>query len=275
MNNIKYKYSQHVQDTAPDMDKLWNKIENTIDEKETANDVKPQIRQTKKSYKKYTALAASLLVVISAAYIFANFNDNKTDTYDKSATESHVEEQENNTLPFDKNDVVKYESLSLSRTSTTSYNANYTADGDEYFVEENVLEKTDYFADVTILKATLNTTYAEYEMKINRLINKSGETKETDITIKSSTPYILQEDREYFIPLYEEDGTFYIAFENAPQIEISLDNELIFQNGWECLDEYSISVEKSQESKNDYYYDRMRYSQEDNLNTLIEKWKSL
>ena len=35
MANLKEEYTKHIQDTAPDMDKLWSRISEEIDKKET------------------------------------------------------------------------------------------------------------------------------------------------------------------------------------------------------------------------------------------------
>lgn len=85
----------------------------------------------------------------------------------------------------------------------------------------------------------------------------------------------MQENREYFIPLRKENGTYSMAFENAPQIEISLDGDIVFQNGWKSLDDDSGILKDSQKSKNDYFYDRMRYSSKNDLQDLLAKWRTM
>lgn len=277
MNKMKNMYQKHVQDTAPDMDRLWARIEQNIDNKTDKANITSTIKQTKRSYGKYIVAVASLLIVVSTASIFSIIS--KNDSFDKATTNSNsFETFENINENYDSVDgqkIVSYESLSFGGTDTKNYNADYTSTGDEYFVEENVLDKTEFFADVVVTKSALYSTYAQYDLQINALITKTGEINETDITITSTTPYVLQENREYFIPLYEENGKYYISLENAPQIEISLSGEVVFQNGWESLDENSCYVEKSQTNSDDFYYDRMRYSYEEDLQKLIKKWKSL
>lgn len=81
---------------------------------------------------------------------------------------------------------------------------------------------------MTVLSARLDSDSAHYTLRINSLVSKTGEESKTNITIESSTPYIMQENREYFIPLRKENGTYSMAFENAPHIEISLDGDIGF-----------------------------------------------
>ena len=128
---------------------------------------------------------------------------------------------------------------------------------------------------MTVLSARLDSDSAHYTLRINSLVSKTGEESKTNITIESSTPYIMQENREYFIPLRKENGTYSMAFENAPQIEISLDGDIVFQNGWKSLDDNSGILKDSQKSKNDYFYDRMRYSSKNDLQDLLAKWRTM
>lgn len=285
-DKIKYLYKKHIHDTAPDMDKLWNRIEKEIDDKTQSGGINTsgaaritQTKKTKRSYKKFATAAASLLVIIGGISLYADLSsttDNKTESDKKTYVSSEKDMDQNHA---EANDTaipdMSYEQLSLNHTETAGYNAEYKAAGDEYFTEQSVLSQTDCFADVTVLSAELGADSAQYTLKINRLISRSGETEETNITLQSSTPYILQENREYFIPLRKENNDYFIVFENAPQIEITLDNEIVFQNGWKSLAENSGTLKKSQSDKNDYYYDRMRYAEENDLEKLIEEWKSL
>lgn len=285
-DKIKFLYKKHIHDTAPDMDKLWDRIEKEIDGTaqsggEDISGVKKitQTKRTEKSYKKFAAAAASLLVIIGGISLYADLSstvnnetgsDKNTYTSSEKDTDRSYAEANDTAIPD-----MSYEQLSLSHTETAGYKPEYKAAGDEYFTEQSVLSQTDCFADVTVLSAELGTDSAQYTLKINRLISRSGETEETSLTLQSSTPYILQENREYFIPLKKENNEYFIAFENAPQIEITLENEIVFQNGWKSLAENSGALKKSQSDKNDYYYDRMRYAEGNDLEKLISEWRSL
>ncbi|WP_294587947.1 hypothetical protein [Ruminococcus sp.] len=258
--NIKLLYKKHISDTAPDMDKLWDRIEGQLENKTDRDQT--QIKVSRRNYRKFAAAAASLVLIIGGISLFADVTKQSSESVD-NADDLNISDEKT------------YEQLSFSRTDTKAYESSYVPKGDEYFTEDSVLEQTDFFADVTVLSARLDSDSATYTLRINRLVSKTGEVSETDMTVESSTPYIMQENREYFIPLREENNTYSIVFENAPQIEISLEGEIVFQNGWKSLVENSATLKGSQKSKNDYFYDRMRYSSEDDLQNLIDKWRSL
>ena len=69
------------------------------------------------------------------------------------------------------------------------------------------------------------------------------------------------------------DGNYGIVFENAPQIELTLDGGMVFQNGWDSLENGSVTLEKKSLNMNDYYFDRMRYSPQYDISQLISEWK--
>ena len=281
--NIKFLYKKHISDTAPDMEKLWDRIEGQLENKTDKDQT--QIKVSRRNYRKFAAAAASLVFIIGGVSLYADIRS-ESDSVSKHSVETadkaRLENREEKT----------YEQLSFSHTDTKAYEDSYIPKGDDYFTEDSVLEDTDFFADVTVLSARLDSDSAHYTLRINSLVSKTGEESETNITIESSTPYIMQENREYFIPLRKENGTYSMAFENAPQIEISLDGDIvcytyglnevakaapreIFQNGWKSLDNDSGILKDSQKSKNDYFYDRMRYSSKNDLQDLLAKWRTM
>ena len=278
--NFKYDYKQYVRNTAPDMNKLWDKIEKEIDEREQNDNtnIKPAqitVHKNKRS-RTFAAAAAAVLILTVGVTAVTKLNnnsiknDNKTDySYSEKSASVETEDKTN------ENKVIEYEQLSFGGTSEESYNADYKPQGSEYFVEKDVLEETEFFADVTVKNAQYNSKSADYTFKVNSIVSKSGKISESNITVTSSTPYLLCEGREYFIPLKKENGSWKITFENAPQIEITLDDEVVFQNGWSSLDENAQDVQKPQDNVNDFYYDRMKYSYKDDLTKLVEQWQSI
>lgn len=266
VKNIKFLYKKHISDTAPDMEKLWDRIEGQLENKTDKDQT--QIKVSRRNYRKFAAAAASLVLIIGGVSLYADIRS-ESDSVSKHSVETvdkaRLENREEKT----------YEQLSFSHTDTKAYEDSYIPKGDDYFTEDSVLEDTDFFADVTVLSARLDSDSAHHTLRINSLVSKTGEESKTNITIESSTPYIMQENREYFIPLRKENGTYSMAFENAPQIEISLDGDIVFQNGWKSLDDDSGILKDSQKSKNDYFYDRMRYSSKNDLQDLLAKWRTM
>ncbi|MBQ8967979.1 hypothetical protein [Ruminococcus sp.] len=316
MADLKREYTQHIQDTAPDMDKLWNRISDEIDKRESENNTDTQAeenrRQIKRSggYMKIAAAAAAFVVIFAGVNIINESKKAKTARdniplsrperqEEKSAddgaaendaiaeahsddtaapgelAEAATEEVDGNLGYYNNGSTVKYEELSFSPTDTVAYMAGYVAQGDEYFVEKNVLEETEFFADVTVSSAEIpDTGSAEYILTVNAMYDRNGEVTASDIELTSSTPYILQAGREYLLPLKKISGGQYaIVFENAPQIELTLDGGAVYQNGWSALDNDSVALEKDSLNVNDFYFDRMKYTPYLDMDQLITEWK--
>lgn len=313
MANLREEYKQHIHNTAPDMDKLWNRISEEIDKteknRETETAYEENRRQIKSSvvYTRIAAIAAAFIVVFAGVNIVNESNKAKVSTNDLAAEETdkmngdkkgkdtptskaeqdedrrtedtdkppifdHYEGAEESDGPIE--ETVKYEQLSFNHTDTVAYMASYVPEGDEYFVEQSVLAQTDYFADVTVISAALGDDgRADYTLQLNLMYDKDPVSPpDSVIYLTSSTPYILQENREYLLPLSYDNGSYSIVFENAPQIEITLDGGMVFQNGWSSLDENAQTLEKDSLNVNDHYFDRMRYAPLSDLQLLLTEW---
>lgn len=301
MANLRDEYKQHIHNTAPDMDKLWSRISDEIDKKETEKATETAYAENRSQikssagYTKIAAIAAAFIVVFAGANIINESNKAQTakekiptsrpDRTDTSVSTEKTPVDEADAIESDDfpnedmteadEEIVKYEQLSFNDTDTVSFMANYVPQGDEYFVERSVLEQTDYFADVTVDTAELGTNgQAVYTLLVNALYTKEGEIISDDvISVTSSTPYILQQNREYLIPLSYVDNKYFIVFENAPQIEITLDGGMVFQNGWSALGGNSMTLEKESLNVNDFYFDRMKYSPTYDIDLLLTEWK--
>ncbi len=144
--------------------------------------------------------------------------------------------------------------------------------GDDFFVEANVLIHTD-----VIVNAYVDRVYSRGETVCYELTAENADTRETEnITLESATPYRLLENRSYVLPLKFDGGTYSLVFENAPQIEVSLDGGLIFHNGWVTLDSGdSADVIYPQNGIDDFFYDRMKFSYSADTDILVKKWHEL
>lgn len=314
MADLRNEYTQHIRNTAPDMDKLWDRISEEIDKKENTKDTETtntEREQIKRSggYMKIVAAAAAFIVIFAGINIINESNKSKnimnsipTSRAEKSgasdktdnaaAAEDNTEDNNAEAAAEDeaiqsvegaadisgqKNYelVVKYDQLDLSETDTVSFMADYVPNGDEYFVEKNVLEQTDIFADVIVDDVEFEAdASAVYTLDVVAMYDKDGEVTGENITLRSSTPYILQQNREYLIPLkVNSSGDYGIVFENAPQIEITLDGGAVFQNGWSSLGSNALSLEKESLNVNDFYFDRMKYAPQFDIEQLITEWK--
>lgn len=270
--DLKKLYGEHVEKTAPDMEKLWNRIEERIDnEKDDLRETKPDITWQENKKETKTAkihfgrwLAAAACIAVTALGIRA-YSGGKTDSGMKNEPDKRVQIEK-----------TEYSSLSFAYSDGKSYR-DYLPDGDEYFVEKEVLLQTDVFVDCRVEKREIKANYCEYTLEVVNVICKDGEDVKVskEISIASKTPYIMNVDGEYLLPLRKNGSGFSIVFENAPQIEFTDDSIIVFHNGWSALNEDSAECVYPSESIDDFYYDRMRVAYSDSIDSLIDSWESI
>ncbi len=172
----------------------------------------------------------------------------------------------------DKTQIIDYTHLSF--LSASPLDANLSYDFDEYFVEEEMLSKTEYIVRGTITDAFVtdeNTVL--YSLDVNESLGEND--TEYYLEIESKTPYQMLINREYILFLYKEDEKYRLSFENAPQIEVTLDNQIVFHNGFKSISENSLYVKYPKTNIDDYFYDRMRFKDNADISAVVEKWRSL
>lgn len=167
------------------------------------------------------------------------------------------------------NDLALAYDLQSNRPSERPY---AETSGDEYFVEDNVLIETDVFA-----KAVVDMLYSSGNGTVCYILSAEDQDKNDmgSIVVESATPYLMKMNREYILPLKENEGEYSLVFENAPQIECTLDGGVVFHNGWESLNEDSMYLVYPQNGIDDFFYDRMRFSYIDAMSIITDKWRLL
>lgn len=300
--NIKELYKAHAEQNAPDMDALWERIEQGLDEKNaedisgvTSSPVKKSIAFRKIAVRAALA-AAAVLIIVPVAFRGANTSNmasdggsmfNKAENASPNAMQEAAADEENGydasdfdggavgTVKADENTfggTVLYESLSLAPTGAAADMPSGETSGDEFFVEANVLIHTDI-----IVNAYVDRAYSRGGTVCYELTAENADTRETEsITVESATPYRLLENRSYLLPLTVNGDGYSLAFENAPQIEFTLDGGMIFHNGWVTLDDESAAdVIYPQNGIDDFFYDRMKFSYRADADILVKKWHEL
>lgn len=309
MNNRKIEqlHKSYSENTAPDMDALWERIESNLEEKTNEAVTSKPIRRNI-SFTPKTALAAACvaaLIIVPVAVRNMNISNNAMISDSSISMAEHTKEEaptinaEANeavdTAPEDDfinkfedvnaaedfvdeapaaeemtgagQQVVYYEDLQLDYAEA-QFTPSGAIGGDEFFVEEKVLVETDI-----IVNAYIDHVYSSGNGEICYEITADNvETGETEsIYLTSRTPYVMLENRCYVLPLKTDGEVYSLVFENAPQIERTLDGGYIFHNGWQSLDENAVDVIYPKSSNDDFFYDRMKFSY-GSLDTLIEKW---
>lgn len=314
MNNRKIEqlYKSHAENTAPDMDVLWERIESNLEEKTdeavTSKPIRRNISLTKKAAIAAACVAALIIVPVAVRNmdisnsdmvadsaqsdeapamdgeineavgilpednIFEGMFDNKAEQNEAVADEEPVEAPVEEEAVMEETtgtgqQTILYEDLQLNYADAP-LTPSGAIGGDDFFVEENVLIETD-----VIVNAYIDRVYSGGNGEICYEITADNfETGETEsIYLTSRTPYVMLEDRCYVLPLKADETGYSLVFENAPQIERTLDGGYIFHNGWECLDENALDVIYPQGGVDDFFYDRMKFSY-GSLDSLIERW---
>ncbi len=288
-NKLIKLYKENAEKNSPDMDSIWEKIEGNLEPKpEGTVTSKPLPKKiTFRRAAVWAAVCAAALIIFPVSVRIINTsremsaNESMTDEspmpgtapmtqsaavqdvteafseYAEAADEGIVNEETEEVLPSDGLYTADAESFSSYRSS-----------GNEYFVEENVLIQTD-----VIVNAYVDRVYSKGNSTCYEISAKNAETGETEnITLESGSIYTMKQDGNYILPLKNENGSYSLAFENAPQIEETESGGLVFHNGWISLDENSVPAEYPQVSADDFFYDRMRSSYSNDISPLLEKW---
>lgn len=298
MNEKKLKklYTAHAESSAPDMDALWKRIESGLEEKDetrvTSKPVKRKVSIGKLSFA--AAVCAALLIILPVTARNESISDmaiSESAENSNAAGDTQIcyEAEDTESLPntvagqiqaeetaakseASRRETVRYSDLDLAPTDTAGIVPQGETNGDDYFVEADVLIQTDI-----IVNAYVDRVYSRGGTVCYELTAENAESGDTEsITLESATPYVMLESRSYVLPLKSGGDGYSLVFENAPQIEATLDGGLIFHNGWECFaDGNEADVIYPQGRVDDFFYDRMKFSYTADVQTLVKKWREI
>ena len=304
--NFEKDYINSVDPSASDMEKLWEKIASSeLQDTDitpfvsAANECRKISPIRNNTFRAFAAAAAVFIAVICAVSVISDNDialtksenaapsDNENSySYDYAAEEAAEEESYPSVTAstgweysdrLDTSENLTYLSLDLADTESGIYTAlSRNTDDEEYFVEDNVLSETDFFLDGKIISEEPgNDGSIKYTVQvIHAVSDDSREFSETE-EVYSRSPYALRTGREYLLPISEENGRYTVIFDNAPQIEFTLDRQLVCHNGWKTLTENGVYLEYPQTYPDDFFYDRMNLAAESSLENLFDKWESL
>lgn len=298
-NKLKELYEAEINNSAPDFDKLWEKIDNNLAPKES---IAPEIKLTPKkspmnAVKAIAALAAGLALVAFIPSLFsanqfsadmsesAGFDaptdaadiqnsvnmeeasDDASDTVEEEAVSDDMSEsmQEEEML-------ISYEDLSFNSYSETIFTCTGTPQGGEYFVEDEVLAEADYIINAKVKNVSLSEDGSRILYELEADVSYPEITSET-IIVESCSAYTMKRGREYLIPVAETADGYRTVYDNIPQIEFTADGGLVYYNGWISLDDdTSQSIIYPQKTVDDFFYDRMKFSYSGDYSAMIQKF---
>lgn len=286
------KYQGEMSQYAPDMDKMWDRIEAGLEERS------PREKKIVLHSKKRTAAiwAAAAIILIPVGYQALQFsensiNSNETAVVDQSmdgasnggnfdAAEEAAEDFEPSVDSKPSEDgfhaghlpeKMKYTELNFPRETAMSNMPDIENECVAYFVESEVLSQTERFVDVKVRSANYNKAenaveYELYDVLGDTLLNISTAFGNGENNTLCSNQYVLKIGHEYILPLGERDGKYYIVFPSAPQTELTEDGYAVFHNGWTSFMENETAyLECPRNGKDDYFYDRMAVTFAENL----------
>lgn len=275
-NKLKELYNSEIESSSPDMDALWSRIEEKLPEKQLTESKpvrKPFITLTK-------ALAGIAACAVIAIAIPAVMDTKKSESNTASmdinysdaacADEEYVEENG----AFAEEDKAAAAADNADITDAPAEEA-VSAESEEmaYFVEEDILVQTECFVDGVVSNVYAESGCVYYELEAKEYY---GVEEESSIIIESCSDILMEQGGEYIIPLKVIDGSYRTVCETVPQIKVTDEGGLIYYNGWKTLDnESSENIPYPQGSVDDFFYDRMMFTDSKDISALIEKWSSL
>lgn len=297
--DLKNEYINSMNASAPDMDKLWEKIaasectDSDITPFESAAEDTAKLPSGRRVnfYRSFAAVAAVFTAVICLSLVFDNSVSDMSETNysqgiaagDSSSEEKCDDMAEAIMQPVrgweyssSYASVSSYSSLNLAETDSGIYTAlSSNTDETEYFVEADVLRQTDYFIDGRIISSEIMDDCVVYDIEAVHIVSDDEFTLPMNIRAVSRSRYTLRDNREYLLPIREENGELIIVFDNAPQIEIAEDRTIVYHNGWKSLNGSGEYISYPQVYEDDYFYDRMNITAESSLERLFESWEEI
>lgn len=284
-----------------DEKKIWNDIVSRLDSEDAAEPETDIFEETspreKKHFIKYvpmlSAAAAVILIIVSLnPPSVKNETEMEQPLYDEAindeveqpAEEASEDTASSDELFFPAKSGWQYASVSVSGAESYSYydfsdtTAPFYEDNfsDDFFVEGEVLENTDFFLDCIVDNVEYDpvTETVTYTVSPIHVICPESITLPCELEIVSGRAYVLGVDNEYLLPVkISGDGEYHIADSCAPQIELTGDGYVLFQNGWKSLmDGDEQYLRKDSSSPDDFFYDRMNITSEGKLQNLFDKF---
>ena len=297
-NKLKTEYLNELSRSAPDMDKLWERIESDLPERPKAQKIRVS-RRIQPAKIIWAAALAAILIPAGISFSTSNLDISKTE----APSQNHAETAEDNSASYDgiseenaaapsydrENDSfseseeirssvperISYSELAIPRSEASSDIPDITYENTALFSEESVLSETEYFIDVRVTKAEYIKSENAVKYELLNVLTNDAVTVETPLgngenDTLSSTAYALKENHEYILPIRETADGLRIVFPSAPQIETTADGYAVFHNGWKRLGKLESGyLECAPFGDDDYFYDRMEIARTEDVYSVI------
>lgn len=282
---IEKRCREEMQQNIPDREALWQRIESGLPEQSGLQVKKPKIYM-RTMHRVMTAVACFLLV-IGGLQVWNNRKGMKTES-DNYHQMDNISDESDADADCDadssvKTDIIKrlhYEDLAVPDNHEIRNTVDLSRLGvtDMYFQETDVLAKTELFVDVKVLNGFQDEETGAMQYILSVIDVYGGHLDEQELIIITDSAYILEQNHEYVLPVYQSDSGWKLTYESAPQIEKTLDHQLILHNGWQSVinaDTEFTPVVYDSYGKDDYFYDRMYLTGDTAIAILVQKWQSM
>lgn len=290
---IEKRCLEEMQQNIPDSEALWQRIEAQLPPQEEVSSEPSHITVHVTQMRRILTTAACLLVAVTGAALISQHSRlntaHKSESNDAPAVQEapmHADDEaaektdspEQNASESEAPDGLRtYASLHLPDSMGS---AAYTVSGTqgEYFSESAVLAKTDCFVDVQVTDVRQDAETGEliYTLSVLGTYGDTAIRVDESLNICSETAYMLEQNHLYLLPLSETAGKWSLAYECAPQIEMTLDGEAVHHNGWHSLmNDRSEPLLYEQYGEDDYFYDRMYLAQNEDIRNFLKEWEEI
>lgn len=273
---IEKRCRKEMQQSIPDMDALWMRIEKNLPEKNPET-VQP-IQKTTSHFRQIAGIAACFLIVLAGISVFTGKSGLKEEKTDPETGMNNAAEMNGYDEETEKTTGMRtYESLAVQHTARIAGKVDLTKLGTDgmYFDEDTVMEQADCFVDVQVKdgEQDARTGLVTYKMQVVDVYGDSALSAGDTVKLTSCTAYILEADHEYVLPLYSDGGRWQLAGECAPQLERTQDGRVVFHSGWYSLmREWNEPLQYKQSSADDYFYDRMYLTDFAMVEAMLKDW---
>lgn len=285
---LKELLTAEMNNSAPDKDALWARIEGRLQPKSAAAQPHRRTVININALKAVAAAAASILLIVAVPAVLQRSGSMDEDNFTANGGAMNAEDSESTvmddapaddavdgTVNVEPKEFMNYNELEFDSYSITYIECNGEPYGESYFVEEDILADTE-----RIIRAEVAAVYLSedgeslcYEMQV---LESYPESTESVITVESRSAYAMKRGREYLVPLARTDEGWRTVFDSVPQTEFTANGGAVYYNGWSSLDTGgSQSLIYPQEHEDEYFYDRMMYSHSGDITALIKKWETL
>lgn len=285
---LKQMLTEETNAAAPDKQALWTKIDAQL---------KPKAAPVKRSavprLVKITGLAAACAaaalfvpVIFNVVNLVKGNDSAMVSKPDVSSSQSCSSSYQSNYSPSNNADsspagelpnteLLRYDELSFPSYSQTLLKCSGEPFGDEYFVEQDILAKTD-----VIIRARVNKVYNTddksgicYDVTVTEAFSEAEIS--SSLTVVSHSPYPMRRGRDYLLLLNEDQNGYHTVFDNVPQTEYTADGGMVYFNGWQTLTTDNSRALIYSEQPDAFFFDRMMYSTTGNPSSLIAAWSEI